>query len=153
EGGRLSEAHNLINPCSLAGDKDPWSAKAVVLLRAIGVETVLCEEPAECGLSRGPMRKLVAAFRKLFGKRRKTPGRKLAHLLNRAHDLEVSALRKDHEGVRVLSVEPLHFDQCAVVRRAFLEPPGKTVLVDEMDQPRLLAAVWNEKRCEIGHAR
>ena len=52
----------------------------------------------------------------------------------------------------LLPVEPLRLKQCAVVCRALLEPAGETVLVDEMDQPRPLAAVGNEERCEVGHA-
>src|SRR4051794_22403070 len=53
--------------------------------------------------------------------------------------------------MRRLAIEPVRLDQRAVVGRAALEPAGETVLVHEVDEAGILAAVGDEERCVIGH--
>ena len=51
-----------------------------------------------------------------------------------------------------LAVEAVGGEQCAVFRGPLLQPTFEAVFVDEMNWSRLLAAIGNEERSEVGHS-
>ena len=61
ERGGLGKAHRGVDPGRFAGDEDARPAFGIVLLRAVGVEAVLGEKPAERRLAGLPVRELVRA--------------------------------------------------------------------------------------------
>ena len=98
------------------------------------------------------VRELVGAFGQALGEPGQAPGRQRLGVLDRAHHLELAAARQDDEGEAGLAVEPMRFEQRAVLGRPLLQPAGEALLVDEVDRAGLLAAVGDEERGEIGHA-
>src|SRR5689334_18078524 len=114
---------------------------------------MLPEQPAQRrdpGIAIG---KLVCPFRQFFRERREAPRRKLFRIFDGADHFELTAAREDDECVLRLAIKAMRLEQGAVLRGTLFQPRLEAALVDDMNRPRLLATVGNEKRSEVGHAR
>ena len=149
---RLGKPDGRIDPCRFGGEQHARSAFRFVLLRAIGVEAMLGEQPAERGRTGIALRKLVLPFGQALAELGQAPGRELARIGHRRDDFELFAFaRQDDVGVTGLPVEALRLHQGAILGRAGFRPILEARLVDEVDRMGFLAAVGDEQGREVGH--
>ncbi len=126
---------------------------ALVLLRAIGVEAMLGEQPAERGRTGLALRKLVCPFGQALTELGEAPGRKL-----RSHRPPPKRLRIHRlcAAGRRRRKPVFPSKRCAFIKarssagRVFAQS-SKLVFVDEVDRMGFLAAVGDEQGREVGH--
>jgi len=147
----LGELHDRFDLRRLLANQDARTA-VILCLRSIGIEAMLGEEPAETRQVWISVRELVRSFGQLFSERRKAPGRQLLRILDGSGNLKLVAARKDRECVLGLAVEAMGGKQRAVFDGPLFQPALEAVFVDKMNWARLLAAIGNEERSEVGHA-
>ena len=98
ERGGIGETDCVVDPRRLAGDKPSRTGLGLVLLRPVGVEPVLPEQPAErrdAGFTQGEP---VGAFGEAFAKPGQAPRGERIDVLDAADDLEVAAARQQRKG-------------------------------------------------------